>query len=88
MSSLKIESLFGVKGDVALVTGGSSGLGFMISKVRILPSGGLASGERVLGSPPTQYADMKLSGPGRKWRKGLRYRFALRTHREEGSGTQ
>ena len=34
MSSLSIESLFGVKGYVALVTGGSSGLGFMISKVR------------------------------------------------------
>jgi NADP-dependent 3-hydroxy acid dehydrogenase YdfG len=34
MSALKIENLFGVKGYVALVTGGSSGLGFMISKVR------------------------------------------------------
>jgi hypothetical protein len=33
MSALRIESLFGVKGYVALVTGGSSGLGFMISKV-------------------------------------------------------
>jgi hypothetical protein len=34
MSTLKIEDLFGVKGYVALVTGGSSGIGFMISKVR------------------------------------------------------
>lgn len=33
MSTLNIERLFGVKGYVALVTGGTSGLGFMISKV-------------------------------------------------------
>jgi len=33
MSSLDITSLFGVKGYVAVVTGGSSGLGFMICKV-------------------------------------------------------
>lgn len=33
MSTLSIENLFGVKGYVALVTGGSSGLGFMICKV-------------------------------------------------------
>ncbi|KAG9951442.1 NAD(P)-binding protein, partial [Aureobasidium melanogenum] len=32
MSTLNIENLFGVKGYVALVTGGSSGLGFMICK--------------------------------------------------------
>ena len=33
MSSLSIEQLFGVRGYVAAVTGGSSGLGFMICKV-------------------------------------------------------
>jgi hypothetical protein len=33
MSTLNIQNLFGVKGYVALVTGGTSGLGFMISKV-------------------------------------------------------
>ena len=33
MSALNIEKLFGVKGYVAVVTGGSSGLGFMMSKV-------------------------------------------------------
>ncbi|KEQ98223.1 hypothetical protein AUEXF2481DRAFT_36737 [Aureobasidium subglaciale EXF-2481] len=32
MSALSIERLFGVKGYVAVVTGGTSGLGFMISK--------------------------------------------------------
>ncbi|CAO2647406.1 Nn.00g083280.m01.CDS01 [Neocucurbitaria sp. VM-36] len=32
MSTLSIEQLFSVKGYVAVVTGGSSGLGFMISK--------------------------------------------------------
>ncbi|KAH0289111.1 NAD(P)-binding protein [Aureobasidium namibiae CBS 147.97] len=32
MSTLNIERLFGVRGYVALVTGGTSGLGFMISK--------------------------------------------------------
>ena len=35
MSLLSVEQLFGVKGYVAVVTGGSSGLGFMISKVRM-----------------------------------------------------
>lgn len=35
MSSLSIEQLFGVRGYVAVVTGGTSGLGFMISKVII-----------------------------------------------------
>jgi hypothetical protein len=33
MSPLLIDSLFGVKGYVAVVTGGASGLGFMIAKV-------------------------------------------------------
>lgn len=35
MSSLSVEQLFGVRGYVAVVTGGTSGLGFMISKVII-----------------------------------------------------
>lgn len=33
MASLPLQDLFGVKGYVAVVTGGSSGLGFMICKV-------------------------------------------------------
>ena len=33
MSSLSVIDLFGVKGRVALVTGGCSGLGLMIAKV-------------------------------------------------------
>jgi hypothetical protein len=33
MSSLLTDSLFGVKGYVAVVTGGASGLGFMIARV-------------------------------------------------------
>lgn len=36
MVSLSTDSLFGVKGHVAVVTGGSSGLGFMICKVRVV----------------------------------------------------
>jgi NADP-dependent 3-hydroxy acid dehydrogenase YdfG len=36
MSSVDIARLFGVSGRVAVVTGGSSGLGFMICKVRTL----------------------------------------------------
>lgn len=33
MSTLDVNELFGVKGLVAAVTGATSGLGFMISKV-------------------------------------------------------
>ena len=35
MESADIANLFDVKGRVALVTGGSSGIGFMISQVTI-----------------------------------------------------
>ena len=69
MSALKIENLFGVKGYVALVTGGSSGLGFMISKVRWLAF--QWTSDPIRDSPPTQCADIKLAGSGRKRRKGL-----------------
>jgi short-subunit dehydrogenase involved in D-alanine esterification of teichoic acids len=34
MASLNVSDLFNVKGRVAVVTGGSSGIGLMISKVR------------------------------------------------------
>lgn len=34
MDPLRIERLFGVQGRVAVVTGGCSGIGLMISKVR------------------------------------------------------
>lgn len=34
MDALSTHNLFSVKGRVALVTGGSSGIGFMIAKVR------------------------------------------------------
>ena len=37
MASRSIQDLFGVKGYVAVVTGGSSGLGFMICKVYLSP---------------------------------------------------
>lgn len=33
MSSLSVANLFGVQGRIALVTGGCSGIGFMIAKV-------------------------------------------------------
>jgi hypothetical protein len=80
MAALTIESLFGVKGYVALVTGGSSGLGFMISKVRCF---GLSDRPviQIRDPPPTQRADMKLSGSGRKRREGVRCCFAFRTYR-------
>ena len=35
MSSLITDNLFGVKGYVAVVTGGSSGIGFMIARVSL-----------------------------------------------------
>lgn len=33
MSSLSVDELFGIRGRVALVTGGCSGIGLMIAKV-------------------------------------------------------
>lgn len=36
MSTVDVSTLFGVKGRVAVVTGGSSGIGFMIAKVGFL----------------------------------------------------
>ena len=38
MSSLITDNLFGVKGYVAVVTGGSSGIGFMIARVSLTDS--------------------------------------------------
>jgi NAD(P)-dependent dehydrogenase (short-subunit alcohol dehydrogenase family) len=38
MDSGSIADMFGVKGRVALVTGGSSGIGFMIAQVSFLCS--------------------------------------------------
>ncbi|KAM0690480.1 hypothetical protein Q7P36_009247 [Cladosporium allicinum] len=56
MSALKIENLFGVKGYVALVTGGSSGLGFMISK------GLVANGAKVyVVALPSEPIDEKVA---------------------------
>ncbi|KAH8691496.1 hypothetical protein BGW36DRAFT_439217 [Talaromyces proteolyticus] len=57
MSSLSIEQLFGVKGYVAAVTGGSSGLGFMISK------GLVTNGANVyLIDLPTEPIEEKVAG--------------------------
>ncbi|KAH0397455.1 hypothetical protein KCU89_g8257, partial [Aureobasidium melanogenum] len=56
MSTLNIESLFGVKGYVALVTGGSSGLGFMICK------GLVANGAKVyVVALPTESIEEKVA---------------------------
>ncbi|OIW24527.1 NAD(P)-binding protein [Coniochaeta ligniaria NRRL 30616] len=56
MSSLSIEHLFGVKGYIAAVTGGSSGLGFMISK------GLVANGAKVyVIALPTEPIDEKVA---------------------------
>ncbi|KAL1858809.1 hypothetical protein Daus18300_009807 [Diaporthe australafricana] len=56
MASLDAAQLFGVKGYVAVVTGGSSGLGFMISK------GLVANGAKVyVVALPTEPIDERVS---------------------------
>ncbi|KAJ4424215.1 hypothetical protein N0V82_001081 [Gnomoniopsis sp. IMI 355080] len=56
MTSLSIEQLFGVRGYVAVVTGGSSGLGFMISK------GLVTNGAKVyIVALPTEPIDEKVA---------------------------
>ncbi|SPO00374.1 uncharacterized protein DNG_03219 [Cephalotrichum gorgonifer] len=56
MSSLTIDSLFGVKGRVAVVTGGNSGLGFMIA------SGLVMNGAKVyLVALPSEPIDKKVT---------------------------
>lgn len=77
MSTLNIESLFGVKGYVALVTGGSSGLGFMICKVW------LESDQKTLClCIINHHADHShlVIGTSCQWRQGLRCRLTDRAN--------
>jgi len=59
MLSLNVAELFGVKGRIALVTGGSSGVGLMIAKVK-----GLTSVTSVK-------ANSLGTGTGVQWIKGI-----------------
>lgn len=62
MENLSIPNLFSVKGRVALVTGGSSGVGFMIAKVKRLH---ICCGKM-----------LTFGGTGPEWSQDLRRCFA------------
>lgn len=77
MSSLDINQLFGVKGLVAAVTGGTSGLGFMICKVR--DSSVLAWREDLVNG---------LVGFGDEWRQSICHCLTIRAYFGESSRTE
>ena len=71
MSSFRTDALFGVEGRVAVVTGGCSGLGLMISKVSMIMCIFLFSHNLA-----KQLIAMD-TGSCRKWRQGIRRGTAL-----------
>jgi hypothetical protein len=67
MSSLLTDGLFGVKGYVAVVTGGASGLGFMIARV----GASLKLQLHILLCCYSLTADFVVTGACGKWRQGI-----------------
>lgn len=73
MASLDVSQLFGIKGYVALVTGGSSGLGLMIAKVQwhydLSPTAGVLEQKR--GRAKVLLTRL-IQGPCNEWGQSLR----------------
>lgn len=91
MSSVEVSTLFGVKGRVAVITGGSSGIGFMIAKVYPFLFHGLfvfALGTFMLKACHIDSHLVEIAGVRDERRKGLYLCSPYRSNCREGCRAQ